>query len=172
MLGGAGWPGGAAPDGRILGAMTGFLAPIFRSRDADHEPGGLLAWSEEGDDLTARRYLIRNAGPNRWELVRRGRVNGVHRLQSVARRIAEIDHREMLRRRDIAVWGTLAGAGLVASVWFVLMWGVAGFFGLVAAVFVAAAGTARMLAAVSRNAYDPYRRRDPWEERDWWNRHL
>jgi hypothetical protein len=135
----------------------------------DHEPGGLLAWSEDGPDLTAGRYRIRLVGPNHWLLVRRGRPLFEHRLLSAARRIAELDHRETLRRRDLAEWGTIGLIAFGASMWLVLLWGVAGFFGLIASVFVLVSAVARFLAALSRSAYDPYRRREPWEARDWWN---
>lgn len=134
-------------------------------------PMGRLSWARDGDDLVTGRYRIRLLGPRLWETTYRGRHLRVDARRSMALAAAEHHHREMERRRLIIRWGALAGeallGGAVASHWISTP---PGFFLFVAAAWVFLAAVARCQAALNRSLLDPYRARESWEDRDWWNR--
>ena len=134
-------------------------------------PMSWLDWSQDGDEYAGGDYRIRLLGPRRWEVLH----CDVHiafdpSLQS-ALSVAEHHHRERLRLRDLKVWGgvlvvSILVAGIVEmtlrtlDVWAVPVLAIAFYAGISAIV--------RLSAAATRNRFDPYRRRAPWEPRAWW----
>lgn len=86
---------------------------------------------------------------------------------------AEHHHIESLRVRDLAIWGVVLigslsamalmdAVGRLTELWFIPLFCVLLFTDLSA--------LARLLAAASRDRFNPYRRRAPWEPRNWWQR--
>jgi hypothetical protein len=135
-------------------------------------PSGRLRWVEDGDDLLVGRYRIRLLGPLRWETTYRGEPLCLHRRRSQALAAAEHHHREARRTRQIRGWLTVAGAGLVVALVAVNhLTEPAGFLSFVSSVGVFLSALARATASATRNLLDPYRTRESWEDRTWWNEH-
>jgi hypothetical protein len=131
---------------------------------------GRLRWTSNGDDLVAGRYRLRLLGPGEWETSHRGRPLERNALRSQALARAERHYREAQRTRQIIQFTVLAGLGMVMAIAatnrLTEPWGV---FLFAAAVWVLLSSAARSLASVTRNLLDPYRTREKWEPRDWWN---
>jgi hypothetical protein len=132
-----------------------------------------LDWRKEGDGYVGADYRIQLIEPHRWEVLLRGRhlfFDG--RLSSAVTR-ADHHFRDRLRVRDLITWGavlvaSVLGAGAI-EVWqsTLRLWSLP----LFALVFYAAvSAVVRGYAAMTRNRFDPYRRRAPWEPRGWWQR--
>lgn len=147
------------------------LAARARGRPAaGHRlPGGLILWVPCGDDVVGAGYRVHGTGPSRWELTHRGTLLSVHRRLSSAQAAAGIHHRASVRRRDLLGWGSAAIAGIAAAAGFCGVGGVGGFAGVVGSAWLAVTALPRAVAAATGSLLDPYRRRDPWETRDWWN---
>ena len=131
-----------------------------------------LDWTREGDEYVGGEYRIRLVGPACWEvLLRNEHIQFDDRLSSALARAGH-HHIEAVRRRDMVKW-SLVMVGSLLAVLFVaaidpdqgvtlVVGGIASILGLT--------GFARFSGAATRNLYDPYRRRAPWEPRDWWHR--
>jgi hypothetical protein len=133
---------------------------------------GRLRWTRRGDDLVAGRYRIRLRGPGEWELMHRGRALELHARRSNALARAERHHREAQRRQQITCYVVLAGVGFVAaSVVAPRLTEPWGLFVFAVAIWVLLRSAARGLASATRNLLDPYRTKEKWEPRDWWNYH-
>jgi len=150
-----------------MGTRAAHAPPLERTGCV---PGGLLTWVPNQDEVVAGRYRIRRVAPFRWELTFRGRMLSEHRRCSMAQVAGELHHRGVLRRADLIKWGTLAAVGLGAAVVFVGLRGPWLILGTVGGLWASFIGIARFVAALTGNLLDPYRRRDPWEPEDWWNR--
>lgn len=137
---------------------------------AGRTPAGLITWYHDHEVVAGGRYRIRNVAPLRWELTFRDRRVSEHRRLSTARVAAELHHRRVLRRVRLIGWGTLAAGGLAAAFVLAGLGGPAGILGTVGAVWLVLIAAPRIVAAFTGNLLDPYRRRDPWESPDWWNR--
>jgi hypothetical protein len=133
-------------------------------------PDGLLLWSWDRDAAVGGPYRIRNVAPFRWELTFRDRPVSEHRRLSIAQMAAELHHRRTLRRTGMVRWGTLVAVGLAVALAFMGVAGPSGILGTLGGLCVCLAGVPRFIAALTGNLLDPYRRRDPWEPPDWWNR--
>jgi hypothetical protein len=134
---------------------------------------GRLRWAADGDDLVAGRYRLRLLERRRWEATHGGRLLGHYTHRSVAQAAMGHHHRERRRIRRIAWWATLAGASLVVAAFVAgRLASPEGFLVFAASVWLFLASVARCVAAVSRNLLDPYRPREPWEPRDWYNRRM
>jgi hypothetical protein len=133
-------------------------------------PDGLLIWSWDRDAAVGGRYRIRNVAPFRWELTFRDRTLSEHRRLSIAQMAAELHHRRTLRQAGMVRWGTLAAVGLAVALVFMGLGGPSGILGTIAGLWLGLTALPRFVAALTGNLLDPYRRRDPWEPPDWWNR--
>jgi hypothetical protein len=131
---------------------------------------GRLQWTRNGQGLEAGRYLIRLRGPGEWEVVYRGRPLELHTRRSKALAWAERHHRETQRMEQITRFLVAAGVALVAAAVSVSRltepWA---YFLFAAAVWVLLSSVARAVASATRNLLDPYRTKEKWEPRDWWN---
>ena len=130
-----------------------------------------LDWSRDGQEYVAGRYRIRLVEPHRWEVLDDGQHLRFDERLSSALAWGGHHYIEALRRRDMIVSSLV----VVASVVVLLLFGVASGFDtavMAAAIPVSSiiglSGLARFLGAATRNRYDPYRRRAPWEPRKWW----
>lgn len=131
---------------------------------------GRIQWSWDAEGAVGGRYRVRNVAPFRWELTFRDRAISEHHRLSSARVAAELHHRRLLRRADLIRWGALATVSLVVMPGLGAVGGAVSILGIIAAVWVFATALPRLLAALTGNLLDPFRRRDPWEPPDWWNR--
>jgi hypothetical protein len=133
-------------------------------------PAGLITWSCRHDVTVGGRYRIRNLAPFRWELSFRNRTLSEHRRLSMAKMAAELHHRGVLRRVALLCWGALGVGGIAVALVFVGLGGAAGILGTIGGFWLFLIAVPRFVAALTTNLLDPYRRRDPWEPADWWNR--
>ena len=134
----------------------------------------LLDWRRTDDGYAGGDYRIRLAKPGCWEIDHRGEPVASTGSLKLAMTKAEFDYRERLRRRDLArsalAFATFAWALLgMASAWTAQLWFVVLFSILVGGLLTS---LARFVGAASFSFNDPYRRRLPWEKRDWWTKHL
>lgn len=131
---------------------------------------GRLRWRRDGADLVAGRYRIRLLGPRQWETTYRGRFLRVDARRSMALAIAEHHHRETQRKQQIIRWGSLTAVALLAAAIAARRISTPmGLFLFAFAVWVFLGAVARCQAALNRSLLDPYRVRESWEDRDWWN---
>ena len=142
---------------------TAAVAPTTLPTD---RPPSLLPWQEHDDGFAAADYRIRLLGPYQWEISHRGRVLDINSSRRAAFEAVEDHYRRRLRFRDTAKWAivaaTAAVVGAVAASWPGLhaLWLVAV---VSAAIFVWVSAFMRLVATITGNRNDPYRRRDPWE---------
>ena len=137
-------------------------------------PMSWLEWRREGDDEYAGgAYRIRLIEPYRWEVLHGGRHLFYDRSLNSSLTRADHHYRDGLRRRDLMMWFTLfvASIGLAALVETTRetleLWGVPL---LALAMYGSVSAVVRFYAAWTRNRFDPYRRRAPWESRGWWQK--
>jgi hypothetical protein len=134
-------------------------------------PMSWLDWAQDDEEYVGGDYRIRLIGPGRWQVLHRGSHLAYDPSLQSAFSVAEHHHRELLRRRDLMVWGGVLLASILVSglvemisrtldIWAVPVLAIALYAGVSAVV--------RMYAAATRNRFDPYRRRAPWEPRAWW----
>jgi len=135
-------------------------------------PMSLLNWQRTEDGYTGGDYLIRLLRPNCWEIRYRGEPVKTTDSLKLAMTRAEFHFREQLRKRDLVKW----------AIWFIIFTG--GLIVLVSnwasriesiLLFTALAygwlgALTRLIAATGWSHNDPYRRRLPWERRDWYER--
>ncbi|MBU1226843.1 MAG: hypothetical protein KJ698_06515 [Actinobacteria bacterium] len=133
-------------------------------------PGGLIAWSGDDDAVVGGNYRIRNLAPLRWELTFRGVTISEHQRLSAAQVAAGLHHRRVLRRADLIRWGILAVGSVAVALVLMGRGGPSGILGSIGGLWVFLVAVPRFVAALTGNLLDPYRRRDPWESLDWWNR--
>ena len=134
-------------------------------------PGyGRLKWRRDGDDLIARSYRICLAMPGLWETTYLGRTLRVDAIRSMAIAGAERHHRERQRVQRMVRWGLSGGVALIGAIvaghWLATLQGVVLF---AVAVWAFLSSLARCVAAATRSLLDPFRTRESWEPRDWWN---
>ena len=136
-------------------------------------PMSWLDWEQDGDEYVGGEYRIRLLAPRRWEV-----LHGNSHLaydESLRSALAEAEHHhvERLRLRDLKVWGAVLAASILVSGIVELtsrameMWAVPI---LAIALYAGTSAIVRIFAAATRNRFDPYRRRAPWEPRAWWQR--
>ena len=132
-----------------------------------------LDWQEELGDVVGGEYRVRLEAPFQWEVLLAGEHLLFHESRASALDEAEAHFRERLRRKDMVAYGIivlLAGAAMFAtaelvpldSIWSILLFALFVHIGLTS--------LGRFTAAATRNRFDPYRRRAPWEPRGWWHR--
>jgi hypothetical protein len=150
--------------------MAAGPAPARPPEGAGRVPAGLIAWSRDHDAIVGGRYRIRNLAPLRWELTFRDRTLSEHRRLSMAKVSAELHHRGALRRAGLVRWGTVAAGGVAVALVFAGFGGASGILGTIGGLSLFLIAAPRFVAALTGSLLDPYRRRDPWEPDDWWNR--
>lgn len=134
------------------------------------DPLGGLTWRREGEDLVAGSYRLRLLGPLDWETTYRGRPLARYARRSMALAGIAKHRREAQRVQQITAWAALAALALVtAGVAAANLDSATGFFFLAGSTWVFLSALARCVAATSRNLLDPYRARERWEPRDWYN---
>lgn len=132
-----------------------------------------LDWQRDGTEYVGGDYRIRLIEAYRWEVLHGGEHLRFDERLSSALAQAEHHHIESLRRHDLWMWGLvlagsiLGGVLLESNVEFTELWALP----LLALILYAGlSALVRLLAAATRDRYDPYRRRAPWERRDFWQR--
>ena len=136
-------------------------------------PMSWLEWSRVGDLYIGGDYVIRLVEPYRWEILHRDTHVRFEPKLSAALAQAEHHHVERLRRLDLVGWGVVLVASLVAMALVDATVGLTGVWSvpvLCVLLFSGLSALARVLAAASRDRFNPYRRRAPWEPRNWWQR--
>ena len=127
-------------------------------------PTSLLSWREAEEGFVGGDYRIRLLGPYQWEISHRGRVLEINRSRRAAFEVVEDHFRARMRLRDSVRWaGVALGAAVVGGIaaswpnlhaaWLVGI--------LSAAMFAGVSALVRMVAALTGNRNDPYRRREP-----------
>ena len=136
-------------------------------------PMSWLEWRREGDEYAGGDYLVRLVEPYRWEVLRAGRHLFYDRSLNSSLTRADHHYRDRLRIRDLIVWTAVLiasiGLGVVVEITrdTLDLWGVPL---LALAMYGGGAAVVRFYAALTRNRFDPYRRRAPWEPRGWWQK--
>ena len=141
-------------------------------------PGPLVAsswldWSRDDDEYVGGDYRIRLIEPYRWEVLFRGDHLRFDDRLSAALAHAEHHYIEAVRIRDMTKWGLVTLVSAVGLALLVSTEGLTGFFTFPLSLVIIVTGLAalaRFVAVATRNLYDPYRRRAPWEPRRWWER--
>lgn len=131
-------------------------------------PAGLLRWHRDGADYVAGRYRIALIEPRRWEIGYRGDPIGHDPSLKASLRLAEQHRRKVLRKRDAIAWGALVAvvSAVGAMAHGVLTVGtIPWYLVMVVLAWTAVSALVRMVAALTANPRDPYRRRLPWERR-------
>jgi hypothetical protein len=130
----------------------------------------LLGWRNTNDEYMGGNYRIRLVRAGCWEIRYRSEPVAMADGLKLAMSRAELDYRERLRNRDVVGWGTSSAVFGVVLLWMASTWtNEVGFFFLFTALFWGLLNTlTRFIAATGWSQNDPYRRRLPWERRDWY----
>ena len=143
------------------------MSPTVIHPEETRIPMGWLTWVRDGDDHVSGPYRVRLVEPHRWEVLRDNRHLFFAPRLSAALTLADHHHRDRLRAIDLIIWtavllastgvaGVVELAGDRAGLWVIPL--------LALAVYGAISAVVRIYAALSRNRFDPYRRRAPWEK--------
>ncbi|NNC93223.1 MAG: hypothetical protein HKN80_12110 [Acidimicrobiia bacterium] len=148
--------------------MTLIIAGTPHKPAAPILPMSWLDWVKEGDEYVGGEYRIRLIEPYRWEVLRKGKPAFFDTRLSGALARTEDHYRDRLRVRDLLTWSAVLAGSVLLGVVVELSRDAIGLWGFplqAAALYVGMSAIVRFYAALTRNRFDPYRRRAPWERR-------